>query len=354
MAGDEDSNEKTEEPTHKKLQDAVKKGQVPFSREVTSFLIFLVLVFNIIWFSPGYMRETTVKLADFIQQPHEMRINAGSYNELFGLTVSEVGWLLFLPIFATVIAAFASSFLQNGIVFSGESLIPKLEKISVLKGLKRLFSLRSVVEFIKGLIKISLIGMASYLIIAPEIPRFNVVITYPVSDIVAFLSALAIKIVVISTIVMFLIALADVIYQRFEHTKSLRMTKQEIKEEFKQSEGDPQIKARLRQIRQERSQQRMMSAVPESDVVIRNPTHFAVALKYDREAMDAPVVTALGQDHLALKIIEIAEEHDVPVVTNKPLARALYDACELEEMIPLEHYQAVAEVIGYVYKLKNR
>ncbi len=351
---DSNDNEKTEEPTQKRLQDAVKKGQVAFSRETTSFLIFLVLALNIIWFSPQYMKLTTQKLAAFIQTPHDMRLDQASFTELFGVTLGEIGLVFSIPIIATIIAAFASSFLQNGIVISTESITPKLEKISVFKGLKRLFSTRSVVEFIKGLIKISLIATASYLVVKPEIARFANMVTYPVNDIIAVISTLSIKIVIIATLIMFVIAMADTLYQRFEYVKSLKMTKQEIKEEFKQSEGDPQIKAKLRQIRMERAQKRMMTAVPNADVVIRNPTHFAIALEYDREKMAAPMVTALGQDNIALKIIEVAEEHDVPVVTNKPLARALYDACEIDASIPLEHYQAVAEVIGYIYKLKNQ
>jgi len=354
MADNQESTEKTEEPTQKRLQESIKKGQVSFSREITNFLMFLVLALNIVWFAPVYMKGTLGTLAPFIQKPHDIRIDEGSSIILLKDTASSIALYLLLPILGTIIAAFLSSFIQNGVVISGESLIPKLEKISVFKGIKRLFSLKSFMEFIKGLIKITIIGTTAYLIISPEMDGFANMVTYSIKDILNFLYSISFKVVVAATAIMGVIAVLDFMYQKFEYIKSLRMTKQEIKEEYKQSEGDPHIKGRLRQIRMEKAQKRMMSAVPDSDVVIRNPTHYAIALKYDRDVMDAPLVVALGMDNVALKIIEIAEDNDVAVVTNKPLARVLYESSEIDSEIPVEHYQAVAEIIGYIYKLKNK
>ncbi len=349
-----DDSEKTEEPTHKKMQEALEKGQVAFSREVTNFLVLLVLALNIIWFAPSYMKHATLSLRRFIENGHDFVLNKSNVPNLLSQTMLDVAIIMLAPIIATIVVALASSFFQNGIVISSEPLIPKLEKISIVKGLKRLFSLRSVVEFIKGVLKITIVGVGTYIAIESDFPKLEQLADYDVMAMLVVLSSMAFKMVVAACSIMLVIALVDFLYQKFEYIKSLKMSKQEIKDEYKQSEGDPQIKAKLRQIRMQRAQNRMMQAVPDADVVIRNPTHYAVALKYDMDTMPAPLVVALGQDHIALKIIEIAEENDVVVVTNKPLARSLFSSSELDQEIPLEHYQAVAEVIGYVYRLKGK
>jgi flagellar biosynthetic protein FlhB len=258
-----------------------------------------------------------------------------------------------IPILITIFAVLASSFMQNGIVYSIEPLIPKLEKISVMKGFKRIFSLRSVVEFAKGLLKISIIGYSTYLIFKSYENEILATVEVSLGGLMDIFSHLSFLIILSACVLMLLVAATDFLYQKFEYLKSLKMTKQELKEEYKQSEGNPEIKAKLKQIRQERARRRMMAAVPKADVVIRNPTHYAVALKYEQNAMVAPKVVALGQDLIALNIIKVAEDNLVPVVTNRNLARALYESSELDEEIPFEHYKAVAEIIAYVYKLKN-
>lgn len=354
MAEDSDQSEKTEEPTHKRLDEALKKGQVAHSREVVNFLMLVLLAFNILLFAPYYMRETTFFLSKFLTSPHDIAVNEDSIGSIAIEIITNFLFILSLPVLASVFVALLSSFLQNGIVISGEPLMPKLEKISPIKGLGRLFSLKSVIEFLKGLIKIIAIGVVSYIVVMPELGKIYGIMEHDLSGLIALLVTLSFKIVLGSCIVMFVVAALDYMYQRFEYIKSLKMTRQELKEEYKQSEGDPQIKARLRKIRMERARRRMMAAVPEADVVIRNPTHFAVALKYDEATMKAPQVVALGQDNIALKIIEVAEENDVVIVRNPPLARALFSSSELDQEIPLEHYQAVAEVIGYVYRLKGK
>lgn len=354
MPEQENDNEKTEEPTHRRLQEAVKKGQVAFSREVSSFFIFVVLALNIIWFAPNYMPQTLLIFSKFLVEPHDIFVDEGNISALITDVVIGFAMVMVLPIIASVIAALLSSFLQNGIVISTEPLMPKLERISLFKGIKRLFSLRSVLEFVKGLIKISLVGATAYIVVVGEFDRMEDVISYDVADVTQTLGLLMFKMVIGACAVMLVIALLDYLYQKFEYIKSLKMTRQELKEEFKQTDGDPQIKAKLREIRMERARKRMMAAVPQSDVIIRNPTHYAVALKYDEAVMRAPVVVAMGQDRVAERIIELAEEHRIPTVSNPPLAQALYKSASLDEEIPLEHYRAVAEVIGYVYKLKGR
>lgn len=351
---EENDQEKTEEPTQRRIQEAVKKGQVATSREVANFFMFVVLALNIVWFAPFYARLAVFDLARFIHSPHDLSLDFNNLHAVTIETVLDVAFIMLLPIMATVVAALAANFLQNGLVISGEPIVPKLEKISLLKGVKRLFSMRSLVEFIKGLVKITIVGALAYLVVASEISRLAEAISYSVKDVISLLSSLAFRMVLAATAVMFIIALLDFAYQRYEYLKNLRMTRQELKDEFKQAEGDPKIKAKLKQIRMERAQKRMMAAVPDADVVIRNPTHYAVALKYDQMTMQAPMVVAMGQEKVALRIIEVAEDNAVPVVMNRPLARALYETAELDEEIPLEHYQAVAEVISYVYKLKTK
>ncbi len=354
MAEGSDDSEKSEEPTQRRLQEAVKKGQVAFSREVSNFLMFVVLALNIVWFAPYYMEKVAASLSRFIHSPHEIRISDSNLVTLGSETAADIMIFLAAPIIATIFAAFFSSFMQNGLVISAESIIPKLEKISIMKGLKRLFSIRSLVEFFKGLIKITLVGTVAYMAIKPQLMRLENLASYDLAEMLELLAALSFRIVLGACAIMLVVAVLDYMYQRFEYMKNLRMSKQELKEEFKQSEGDPQIKARLRQIRMERAQKRMMAGVPDADVVIRNPEHYAVALKYDEGVMPAPVVVAMGQNFMALKIIEIAEQNDIVTVRNPPLARALYSTAEIDEEIPLEHYQAVAEVISYVYKLRGQ
>lgn len=348
------SAEKTEEPTQRRIDEAVKKGQVAFSREVTSFLFFIVLCLYIIWFAPYVMEGTAFTLAGFIERPHQMRVDAEGGVALLGKTMDEMAPFFFLPLAATIIATFVSSLLQNGVVISVEPLIPKVEKISVIKGVKRMFSLRSLTEFGKGLIKITAVGIVSVIVLRPHLPRLDTLPGYDVIDLMALLATLSFRVALGAVMVMAVMAVIDYMYQRFEYMKSLRMTKQEIKDEFKQTEGDPAIKARLRQIRSERARKRMMQAVPEADVVITNPEHYAVALKYDEKTMQAPVLVAKGVEFLALRIREVAKEHAIPIVENPPLARGLYADAEVDEEIPLEFYHAVAEVISYVYRLKNK
>lgn len=351
---DDDNEEKTEEPTSRRLDEAHKKGQVANSREVSNFFILFVFVLNIIWFMPYYLPPTVEILSKFIHSPHLYRVGDGGVNLMIFETLIEIGIYLALPVGATIIAALLASFVQHGFVISAEPIMPKLEKISVIKGLKRMFSLRSLMEFIKGIFKIILIATITYIVVHNDMDRINSLIHYDVAAIISLLFILSVKIVIASAALIAVLAALDFIYQRYEYIKSLKMSRQEIKDEFKQSEGDPQIKARLRQIRMERAQKRMMAAVPDADVVIRNPDHYAVALQYDQMSMDAPLVVALGHDEIALRIVEVAESADVPTVRNAPLARALFDSCELDQEIPLEHYQAVAEVISYVYRLKNK
>ena len=351
MAEDDDS--KTEEPTQKKLDDAQKKGQSYSSREINSFLLLFTFTLLVGSLLPSFARDAMHGLSRFITEPDLMATdNRALGTELLGALASVT-----LPFFqlgvALMVAALAAGFLQKPLSISWAPMAPKFEKINPVKGFKKLASTRSLVEFGKGILKIILVGVIATWAIWPNMPQLKRLPTTSIVDEVLFLHANAIKLLIAVTITMFFLALGDYLYQRFAFLKSLRMTKQEIKEEYKQQEGDPHIKGRLKQIRMEKARSRMMAEVPTSDVVITNPTHYAVALRYDNATMAAPVIVAKGQDKVALRIREVAREHDITIVENPPLARALFPV-ELDQPVPVEHFQAVAEVISYVYKLKGR
>lgn len=355
MADDQDQSQKTEEPTQRRLQEAFRKGQVAFSREVSNFFILLVLAFLVVWLLPLAMGYTMRYFQVFLESPESLPMGtADEARSILADSALHGAGILAILIGGTVVAAVLASFVQNGIVFSSEPIKPKLEKISPMKGIKRLFSMRSMIEFVKGIFKIIIIGSVGYLAVKADMEELAQLPVVSLESILLFMQDVAKRLMIGVCSVMALIALLDVLYQRYEYKKNLRMTKQEVKDEMKQHEGDPHIKARLRGIRMERARERMMAAVPQADVVVTNPTHFAVALKYDTEVMQAPVVIAKGQDHIAFRIRTLAEEHDIPIVENPPLARALFDSVEIEQEIPFEHYQAVAEVISYVYRLKGR
>ena len=214
--------------------------------------------------------------------------------------------------------------------------------------------MRSIMEFVKGLVKIGIIGFIGVLILMPFYGQIDHMIGQPVLASMEELQHLVLLLMSGILLVLMVVAVADLLYQRYEHIKKMRMTKQELKDEYKQTEGDPHVRAKLRALRQEKARGRMMQAVPEADVIITNPTHFSIALKYDPEEMDAPVVVAKGIDDLAMRIREVAKEHDIPLVENKPLARVLFDQVDVDSMIPEQHFEAVAKVISYVFQLKGK
>ncbi len=352
---DEDQESKTEEPTSKKLQEAFEKGNIPFSREIGSFMMLLLLAMLVASYAPDILRNTRDMLSKLITDPDEIPADRKGISTLLSrLAFGSVG-ILVMPLLGSVVVAIASSVLQNGLIISAESIKPKLSKISPMAGFGRIFSMRTVVEFIKNITKITIVSVVAYNAIYPQLTSIKNLPSKSVEDLLLFLAMLATKLMVGIAIAMFFIALFDLVYQRVKHTKELRMTKQEIKDEYKQSEGDPMIKGRLRQLRMEKAKQRMMQEVPKSDVIITNPTHFAIALTYSIGGKSkAPVVVAKGKDLIALRIREIAEEHNIPIVQNPPLARALFDSTDIDEEIPLAHYEAVAKIISYVYSLKGK
>ncbi|MCB1539078.1 MAG: flagellar biosynthesis protein FlhB [Alphaproteobacteria bacterium] len=352
--GDEqDDSQRTEDPTPKKLEEARKRGQVPMSKEVNTWFLMLIGTIVIVAMGPGMMRDLTVIMRDFLDHFGELPGLTGLGKILWRL-FSEVLGILFPPMAILVIAAAAAPFAQVGPLYSIESIKPKLDKLSPVAGFDRLFSKRSLFEFIKGLIKVAIIGFVSYKVLQPYFVHLDQIVVMPVPELLKEMLAIFSRLMTAILTVLLLLAGGDLVFQRYTHMQQMRMSRQEIKDEYKQTEGDPHIKSKLRQLRMEKSRKRMMQNVPDSTVVVTNPTHFAVALKYDPEAMDAPICVAKGQDLVALRIRQIAEENDVVIVENPPLARTLFKAIEIDEAIPPEHYKAVAEVISYVFRLKKK
>jgi flagellar biosynthesis protein FlhB len=354
MADEQDESQKTEDPTRKRFEEAEERGQVASSREANHFLLLVALTFVLGWMGPNLLNRTQSSLSKFIERPETLTVSERGIGAMLTDVVQSAGGILFIPFVIFICAVFASSFIQNNFVLSLEPIIPKLEKISPMKGFSRLFSMRSFVEFLKSIIKIVITGVVAWYAV---LPYFSHVEKLPQSTIFGMLSYLSLttqRMLIGICIVMFFLALMDYLYQRYQYIKSLRMTKQEIKDEYKQQEGDPHVKHRLRQIRMERARKRMMAAVPTADVIVTNPTHYSIALKYDSASMQAPRVVAKGLDNIALRIREVAREHDIPLVENPPLAQALYATVEIDQEVPAEHYKAVAEVITYVYRLKGK
>ncbi|MFC4351168.1 flagellar biosynthesis protein FlhB [Fodinicurvata halophila] len=349
-----DDSQKTEEPTPKRLQDAREKGQVARSQEVNHWFIILGFALILGVMSPWVVNRIGLALLPFIERPHDIIVESSTAQTLMYDTVMQVAIALSLPFLAMIVLALASGFLQFGLIFSFESLKPKLSKLSLVSGFKKIFGSRAIMEFLKGILKITLIGVVIAAVIWPEGQKILNLSDLQPQEILVFLRAESLRLLIAVLAMMTVIAAADFAYQRYKHIKEMRMTRQEVRDETKQSEGDPLVKSRLRQIRMERSRRRMMAAVPSADVVVTNPTHYAIALKYNSEEMNAPTVVAKGIDDVALRIRDVARQNEVPLVENRPLAHALYDAVEIDEEVPPEHYKAVAEIIGYVMRIKGQ
>ena len=350
---DEDQSQKTEDPTDRKLAKAKEKGQSGSSTELKNWAILMGGALLLAMVAPWMMRTVTSMSLIYIEQPETIPIEVGTMVPL----LINVLWELLVvtsPVFAVlIIVGVLANVGQSGFIYAPTKIKPELNKISPLAGFKRMFSMRSVMEFLKAILKLIAVSFVSYAMAIPFLDDIAVMPDYSIMAMMDKLHTVTISIASGAVIVMTVVGFLDFMYQKFEFTKSQRMSHQEIKDEYKDTEGDPHVKARIRKLRAERAQSRMMANLFEADVVITNPTHFAVALSYKFDDMYAPRLIAKGVDSLALRIREVATEHEIPIVENPPLARALYASVELEEEIPVEHYQAVAEVIGYVMKLKG-
>jgi len=352
MADEGDTSDKTEDPTQKRLDDALERGDVAKSQEINTWFIIAGGTLVMSTFGGSIGSGLLIPMRNLIANSWMIRTDGPGLLQLASRLEFTVIAALGVPMLLLALAAIAGNMMQHRLVWSGESLKPKLNKISPGAGAKRIFGKQAAANFLKGLFKVVALGAVMTAILWPERHRLEAMVRFDPAALLGVTGSLTIHLLGTVVAVLAIVAIADYLFQYRTWYERQKMSLQEIKEEFKQSEGDPHIKARLRQLRAARMKRRMMAAVPKASVIITNPTHYSVALQYER-GMAAPLCLAKGADLIAFKIREVAREHDIPIVENVALARALYATVEIDEEIPVEHYHAVAEVIGYVMGLKR-
>ncbi len=350
------AQERTERATAKRRQEARKKGQVAQSREIPSVMILMAalgvfyfagswIFWNLSAMFTGIYQNIGTLLLSFDEVSDASALSREVFDTVFGILIP-----IFLPL---IIAGLIGNISQVGFEIHSEAMRFKLGKLNPISGMKKFVSLKSLVEVAKSILKLVFVGGIAYTVIANDMKLFPSQIQKGVAEIFLFIATLAFKIFLFVCLALIVLAVLDYIYQRWQHERNLKMTKQEVKDERKQTEGDPKIKARIRSMQLEMAQRRMMESVPEADVVITNPTHLAVAIKFDAGEMIAPRVLAKGAGFIAERIKDIAREHDIPLVEDKPLAQAMYQMLDIGDYIPVELYRAVAEILAYVYRLKG-
>jgi len=348
--------EKTEKPTPKKLEKARDSGQVAMSKEIATAVLF-IFGFLAVKIFAGYMYDGSAEIFthSFSIIEDIDKIFEKQYVFRLILFILMKIFLICLPVFAVVfVLGILTNVIQVGWHPTVEPLKPNIGNLSPLKGIKRMFSVKSLVEFVKSIFKLLFVGYVIYTGIVDEIPIIKTLTFMNVSKAFIYVGDLCVDLGIKVGCYFVIIAVADFAYQKFSHLRKLKMSKQEVKDEYKNVEGDPQVKGQIKQRMRQASMRRMMQQVPDADVIITNPTHYAVALKYDKEKADAPIVLAKGVDHLAKRIKDVAKESNVEIVENRPLARALYNTVDVGKQIPPELYQAVADVLAFVYNLKNK
>jgi flagellar biosynthetic protein FlhB len=352
MADDNDTADKTQDPTQKRLDDAHDRGDVAKSQEINTWFVISGATLTLSTFSGSIGSGILMPLRNLVANSWMIHADGPGLLELARSLEYMLIATLGVPLFMLALAAIAGNLVQHRLVWSGESLKPKFSKVSPAAGAKRIFGKQAAANFAKGLFKVIALGAVMTAILWPERLRLESMLRFDPSALLGVTTSLTLKVLGAVVAMLAVVAISDFFFQYRQWYERQKMSLQEMKEEFKQSEGDPHVKGRLRQLRQARMKKRMMTAVPKASVIITNPTHYAVALFYER-GMQAPVCVAKGVDLLALKIREIAGKHDVPIVENVALARALHATVEVDDAIPVEHYHAVAEIIGYVMGLKR-
>ena len=350
---EESFQEKTEAATPRRREESRRKGQVARSQELNSVVVLMAGISSIYLLGDILYRDLSVLMIKTLESIHTFEMTPTNFQaHLLGWGMTFFGAMG--PILLTIgVAALAVSLAQVGFLVSEEALVPKFNRLNPISGAKRIFSKRSLVELAKGILKVLIVGYVSYLTIAPELPRIAILADASLGSAFKFIGFMVFKVGLHVSLALLVLAALDYAYQRWEHNQSIKMTKQQVKEELKQTEGDPQVKMRIRALQREAARKRMMDEIPEADVVVANPTHYAVALRYDMESMNAPKLVAKGQNLIAEKIKEVAKQAGVPIVENKPLAQTLFKAVEIGAEIPDDLYKAVAEVLAYVFRLKG-
>ncbi len=349
-----DSDERTEPASDKKKSESREKGMVAKSMDLNSAVILLFGSFTILLFGSTMYGQMSSMFKYTLTNTHTIEVSATAIHHFIYLIVSFLAVSLLPMLGALMVLGIVSNLLQTGFMFSPKALELKWSKLNPIAGIKRvLFSTHSLVELGKGAAKSIIVGIVAYNVIDKLITDSIVLVDSDVESIGGFMISAVSKVILNVGIAFFVLAAFDYFYQKFEYEKNLRMTKQEVKEEYKMSEGDPTVKGRIKTVQRQIAYKRMMADVPKADVVVTNPTHFAVALKYDTKKMSAPKVVAKGADLIALKIKEIAKQHGVPIVEDKPLAQALFKSVEIGDQIPEQLFQAVAQILAYIFRLKN-
>ncbi len=352
MADENDTSDKTEDPTQKRLDDAHDRGDVAKSQEINTWFVISGATLVLSTFSGSIGGGILMPLRNLIVNSWMIRADGPGLLALARSLELAVIAAIGMPLLMLALAAIAGNMVQHRLVWSAETLKPKLSKISPGAGAKRIFGKQAAANFAKGVFKVIALGAVMTAILWPERHRLELFMHFDPAMILDVTTNLTVHLMGAVVAMLAVVAIADYLFQYRQWFERQKMSLQEMKEEFKQSEGDPHVKARLRQLRAARMKKRMMAAVPKASVVITNPTHYSVALSYER-GMSAPVCLAKGADNIALKIREVAKAHDIPIVENVPLARALYATVEIDGEIPVEHYHAVAEIIGYVMGLRR-
>jgi len=349
------AQEKTEQPTAKRRQDAVDKGNVAKSQELNSVAVLVagMLAFKV---TGVFFRETFQRfVVTTYQESSLMDISIQSIPAQMGDFMRVFGMLMLPILILLVLASLASNYAQVGFIFAKKALMPDFKKLNPFSGLKRMFSSKALVELFKGIFKLTIVGLIGYFVLAKHAETYFLLPNKTTVEIIAFAFSIVVELTIKVGIALLLMAIADFGYQKWDHEKKLKMTKQEVKDEMKQSEGDPLIKGRIRSAQRQLAMNRMMQAVPEATVVVTNPTHIAVALKYEPEkSSDAPMVIAKGKEKIAERIKSIARDHEIPVIEDKPLARGIFESCEIGMEIPIVFYQAVAEILSQVYQASKK
>jgi flagellar biosynthetic protein FlhB len=352
MAEDQDNSQRTEDPTQKRLDEALKRGDVVKSQEVNTWFIMAGATLVLIAFSGQMSAGLTTTMRGLIANAHQVRTDGNGLLWLSSKLGAELIAVLAIPFVVLALAAVAGNLVQHRLVWTTQILAPKFNRISPGAGVKRLFSAQALANFVKGLLKLVVVGALLTVLLWPERDRLEGLAWIDPAAVLPIVKALSLKLLGAVVAMLALVAAADYLFQYRQWYSRQKMTLRELKDEFKDSEGDPAVKGKMKQIRQAKMRKRMIAAVPKATVIITNPTHYAIALQYDR-GMDAPICVAKGVDDLALKIREVGREHSVPIVENPPLARTLHATVEVDQPITAEHYKAVAEVIGFVMKLRR-
>ncbi|MES1156334.1 MAG: flagellar biosynthesis protein FlhB [Alphaproteobacteria bacterium] len=350
----DDSDDRTEEPTQRRLEKAREQGDIIYSSEVGAALSLIAVTALLSWVSGPVASGVAHGFIAFLAAPDQFSTDPASLMRI-GVAVSVKAMGIFgMVALALGLAGLAARYLQDQPTFTAERLSPKFDKFDPVKGFKRVFGKAAFATFLKSMVKFIVVGAALASALWPKDAELQRISLLDPAALLPFVKDKAVGMLIAMTSAAALLAAVDYVFTRQSYMKRLRMSRREIKEEMRQSEGDPMIKAKLRQMRQERARKRMLAQVPKASVVITNPTHYAIALRYEVGETAAPVCLAKGVDDVALRIREVAEEHNIPIVEEPPLARALFASADLDEPIPREHYEAVAKVIGFVMRLANR